>query len=96
MGLMGCDSAEQEENPPSLIQVSVITLDNEALLVTEDLPGRVVAVRSAEIRAQVSGIVQHRLFEQGSEVTSGTVLFQIDPAQFKAGTLGLPVKNRSG
>lgn len=84
MGLMGCDSAEQEENPPSLIQVSVITLDNEALLVTEDLPGRVVAVRSAEIRAQVSGIVQHRLFEQGSEVTSGTVLFQIDPAQFKA------------
>lgn len=84
MGLMGCDSAKQEENPPSLIQVSVITLDNEALLVTEDLPGRVVAVRSAEIRAQVSGIVQHRLFEQGSEVTSGTVLFQIDPAQFKA------------
>ena len=84
MGLMGCDSAEQEENTPSLIQVSVITLDNEALLVTEDLPGRVVAVRSAEIRAQVSGIVQHRLFEQGSEVTSGTVLFQIDPAQFKA------------
>ena len=51
---------------------------------TEDLPGRVAAVRIAEIRPQVSGIVQRRLFEQGTEVRAGQPLFQINPAPFKA------------
>lgn len=51
---------------------------------TEGLPGRVAAVRVAEIRAQVSGIVQHRLFEQGAEIRAGQALFQINPAPFKA------------
>ena len=41
------------------------------------------ALRSAEIRAQISGIVQRRLFEQGAEISAGTVLFQINPAPFK-------------
>jgi multidrug efflux system membrane fusion protein len=84
LGLVGCDSAVQGEETTAPVQVSVMTLKNEALLVTKDLPGRVAAVRSAEIRAQISGIVQGRLFEQGAEITSGTVLFQINPAPFKA------------
>lgn len=84
VGLAGCDSTEQDEDISAPIQVSVMTLENQELLVTEDLPGRVAAVRSAEIRAQISGIVQSRLFEQGTEVKSGTVLFQINPAPFKA------------
>lgn len=84
LGLVGCDSAVQGEETTAPVQVSVMTLKNEELLVTKDLPGRVAAVRSAEIRAQISGIVQGRLFEQGAEITSGTVLFQINPAPFKA------------
>ena len=84
LGLVGCDSAVQDEETTAPVQVSVMTLKNEELLVTKDLPGRVAAVRSAEIRAQISGIVQGRLFEQGAEITSGTVLFQINPAPFKA------------
>lgn len=54
------------------------------LVVTEDLPGRVAAVRIAEIRPQVGGIVQRLLFEQGTDVKAGQPLFQIEPAAFKA------------
>ncbi|AHE50671.1 acriflavin resistance protein A [Aeromonas hydrophila 4AK4] len=61
-----------------------MTLAGEDLVISEDLPARVAAVRSAEIRPQISGIVQRRLFEQGAEIRAGTVLFQINPAPFKA------------
>ena len=81
--LAACDSAVEEE-PAAPIAVSVMTLAPAELLITQDLPGRVAAVRSAEIRAQISGIVQQRLFEQGAEVAAGTALFQINPAPFKA------------
>lgn len=81
--LSGCDSAEQEAQAAPA-QVSVMTLTAQALDVSEDLPGRVAALRSAEIRPQVSGIVQRRLFEQGADVKAGAALFQIDAAPFAA------------
>lgn len=81
--LAACDSAVEEE-AAAPIAVSVMTLAPAELLITQDLPGRVAAVRSAEIRAQISGIVQQRLFEQGAEIEAGTALFQINPAPFKA------------
>ena len=84
MGLAGCDVASEAQEPPAPVQVSVVTLKTEDLLVTEDLPGRVAALRNAEIRAQIGGIVQRRLFEQGAEIKAGSVLFQINPAPFKA------------
>ena len=52
--------------------------------IADELPGRVVAYRIAEIRPQVGGIVQKRLFSQGSEVRQGQALFQINPAPFRA------------
>ncbi|WP_244157250.1 efflux RND transporter periplasmic adaptor subunit [Phytopseudomonas argentinensis] len=61
-----------------------MTLTAQALEISEDLPGRVAALRSAEIRPQVSGIVQRRLFEQGADVKAGAALFQIDAAPFAA------------
>ncbi|WP_256574617.1 efflux RND transporter periplasmic adaptor subunit [Pseudomonas sp. PA15(2017)] len=61
-----------------------MTLTPQTLNVSEDLPGRVAALRTAEIRPQVSGIVQLRLFEQGADVEDGAALFQIDAAPFKA------------
>lgn len=81
--LGGCDSAEQEAQPAT-VQVSVMTLRAQTLEVSEDLPGRVAALRAAEIRPQVSGIVQRRLFEQGADIQAGAALFEIDAAPFKA------------
>ncbi|AYV36727.1 efflux RND transporter periplasmic adaptor subunit [Aeromonas veronii] len=83
-GLAGCDVAPQEQEAPALPQVSVLTLTGRELVISEELPARVAALRSADIRAQISGIVQRRLFEQGAEISAGTVLFQINPAPFKA------------
>ncbi len=83
-GLAGCDVAPQEQEAPARPQVSVLTLTGRELVISEDLPARVTALRSADIRAQISGIVQRRLFEQGAEISAGTVLFQINPAPFKA------------
>ncbi len=82
-GLAGCDRAPQAQDAPAPLQVSVMTLAGEDLVISEDLPARGAALRSAEIRAQISGIVQRRLFEQGAEISAGTVLFQINPAPFK-------------
>ncbi|MDW4562438.1 efflux RND transporter periplasmic adaptor subunit [Aeromonas rivipollensis] len=82
-GLAGCDKAPQAQDAPAPLQVSVMTLAGEDLVISEALPARVAALRSAEIRAQISGIVQRRLFEQGAEISAGTVLFQINPTPFK-------------
>ncbi|WP_163609247.1 HlyD family efflux transporter periplasmic adaptor subunit, partial [Klebsiella pneumoniae] len=49
-----------------------------------DLPGRLASTRVAEVRAQVSGIVRERTFEEGSLVGKGDILFRIDPAVYKA------------
>ncbi|RQS89088.1 efflux RND transporter periplasmic adaptor subunit [Burkholderia seminalis] len=81
--LAGCGPADQQAAAPA-IPVAAMTLAAAPLDVSEDLPGRVAAVRIAEIRPQVSGIVQRRLFEQGTEVRAGQPLFQINPAPFKA------------
>lgn len=81
--LAGGVQAESEEAlPPPLVSVMTVTPSRQEL--SEVLPGRVAAVRIAEIRPQVSGIVQRRLFEQGAEVKAGQPLFQINPAPFKA------------
>lgn len=80
--LAGCrphDAVTVEATP----RVSALTLAPVALDVTEELQGRVTAIRAAEIRPQVSGIVQKRLFEQGSEVNAGAPLFQINPRPFQ-------------
>lgn len=81
--LAGCGQAEPEVALPPP-PVSVTTVTPSRLELSEVLPGRVAAVRIAEIRPQVSGIVQRRLFEQGAEVQAGQPLFQINPAPFKA------------
>lgn len=83
LALAGCDSAPEQAGAATPLQVSVMTLVPHELAISEVLPARVAAVRSAEIRAQIGGIVQRRLFEQGAEIEAGAVLFQINPAPFK-------------
>lgn len=68
--------------PPA--EVSVVTITPGKLALTTELPGRLEGVRTSEVRARVAGIVKQRLFKEGSEVKAGQVLFQIDPAPFKA------------
>ncbi|MDV5766092.1 efflux RND transporter periplasmic adaptor subunit [Stenotrophomonas maltophilia] len=73
-----------EATPEAAPRVSVVTVGPQFVQRDDELPGRVAAVRTAQIRAQVGGIVQRRLFEQGAEVRAGQALFQIDPAAFRA------------
>ena len=85
--LAGCSPSAEAPAAPSEIPaplVSVITLQAQSVTVWDELPGRVSAFRIAEIRPQVSGLIVRRLFEEGSDVTQGQALFQIDTASFAA------------
>jgi RND family efflux transporter MFP subunit len=64
--------------------VGVFTVTAQALPLTTELPGRTVAAQSAEIRPQVSGIVQKRLFTEGSTVRAGQPLYQLDASSYEA------------
>lgn len=64
--------------------VSVLTVERRAVDVSEEFPGRTTAYAVSEIRPQVSGIIQKRLFNEGANVTKGQQLYQIDPAPFQA------------
>jgi membrane fusion protein (multidrug efflux system) len=65
-------------------EVGYITVEPQRISLTSELPGRVKAYRSAEIRPQVSGIIESRLFKEGSLVEAGEQLYQIDPARYEA------------
>lgn len=82
--LAGCDrkpkAAPQQQAP----KVTVFTVAPEKLLLTTELSGRTSPYLIAEIRPRVNGLIQKRLFVEGSDVTAGQVLYQIDPAPFQA------------
>lgn len=72
------------QRPPP--EVGVLEMRPQPFELSTQLPGRTAAFRVAEVRPQVSGIVQKRLFEEGSTVTAGQALYQIDPAPYQAAT----------
>jgi len=82
--LVGCSPAAEPEASAPAPLVAVETVTPGRFELSEDLPARVLPVRVAEIRPQVSGIVRRRLFEQGAPVRAGQALFEIDPAPFRA------------
>lgn len=65
-------------------EVEVITLAPGDATFTQDLPGRVQAYRTAQVRARVDGVVEQRLFKEGSEVKAGSPLFRIDARSYQA------------
>jgi membrane fusion protein (multidrug efflux system) len=81
--LGGCNSSTSAP-PPPVAEVGTVTVQTERVVLTTDLPGRTSAYSMAEIRPQVSGIIQKRLFEEGSEIKAEQVLYQIDPAPLQA------------
>ena len=62
----------------------MVTMHPQRVVLTTELPGRVAASLTAEVRPQVSGIIQNRLFTEGSDVKAGEVLYQIVPASYQA------------
>ncbi len=80
--LSGCKAKQQMAMP--MPEVAVIKVHTQPIVLTTELPGRTSAYRIAEIRPQVSGIIQKRLFTEGSDVNEGQVLYQIEPAPFQA------------
>src|SRR4051812_41392832 len=75
--------AKQDAGPPPPPEVGVVTLEPRKVDITDQLPGRTTAFRVAEVRPQVTGIVQKRLFSEGSEVKAGQQLFQIDAGSYR-------------
>ncbi|KAB1442185.1 efflux RND transporter periplasmic adaptor subunit [Pseudodesulfovibrio senegalensis] len=86
-GLCGCNSEQKAQGksaPQHMPKVDIVTVKASADNDTTELPGRISAVRNAEVRARVAGILLSRDFEEGSFVEKGQVLFHIDPAPFQA------------
>lgn len=83
----GCEESKSAAASPTPAAppapVSVVTVHGEDLPIVNNLPGRIAPTRIAEVRPRVSGIVEKRVFEQGSRVEAGDVLYQIDDAQFE-------------
>jgi len=85
VGLMLTNCGKRAEPPQGgTPEVATVTISTQQVVLTTELPGRTSAYRIAEIRPQVSGIIQKRLFTEGADVKAGEVLYQIDPAPFQA------------
>lgn len=82
--LAGCGETEKAASVSPAPEVGVYTVKAQPLTLFTDLPGRTSAYRVAEVRPQVSGILQKRLFTEGSEVKAGQALYQIDPNTYEA------------
>lgn len=78
----GQQAAAQKEAPPPV--VGVVTVHPETVALTTELPGRLESLRTADVRAQVGGIIQKRLFQEGSYVRAGQPLYQIDSSTYQA------------
>ena len=83
--LSACDNRNSTSAAASaVVEVGVVTLAVSDIPLEAELPGRTSAFRKAEVRPQVSGIIQKRLFEEGASIKAGEPLYQIDPATYEA------------
>jgi membrane fusion protein (multidrug efflux system) len=85
--LAGCDSKPPAAAAPRAMpppEVGVVTVTPHAVSLSTELPGRLEATRVAQVRARAAGILQKRLFREGSDVKAGQLLYQIDPAPYQA------------
>ena len=83
--LAGCqNSGAKAPGQAGTPEVVVVEMKPERVAVTTELPGRISAFLIADVRPQVGGIIQQRLFTEGTDVKAGDVLYQIDPATYRA------------
>ena len=79
-------ACKKEVTPPKPgpAEVGIMTVGSERVVLTTELPGRTAAYLVAEIRPQVNGLIQNRLFQEGAGVKEGDLLYQIDPTPYQA------------
>ncbi len=84
--LNGCGKSKNaaKTGPPPPPEVGVVVIQPQRVTLTTELPGRTSACLTAEVRPQVNGIIQKRLFTEGTDVRAGQALYQIDPAPYRA------------
>lgn len=82
--VVACSEPVAQGAPPAAPQVSVVTIEPSSVPLNTELPGRTAAFLVSEVRPQVNGIVKSRLFDEGSDVKEGQVLYEIDDATYKA------------
>ncbi len=83
LGIVACREKAKLPSPPPA-EVSVVAAASERVDRTTELPGRISPMREAQVRARATGILLKRLFEEGSNVKEGQVLFEIDPLPLQA------------
>ncbi|QAU34464.1 efflux RND transporter periplasmic adaptor subunit [Janthinobacterium sp. 17J80-10] len=84
--LSACGKTQAPAPQPGPPEVNVVTLQQERVSLTRELPGRTNAFLLAEVRPQVSGIIKQRLFTEGGLVKAGQPLYQLDDATYQANT----------
>lgn len=84
MVLIACGGEPPSQPPPGAAAVTVVTLKAEAVTLSRELPGRTSPFLVAEVRPQVTGIVQNRLFVEGDAVTAGQPLYQLEDGTYRA------------
>jgi membrane fusion protein (multidrug efflux system) len=82
--ISGCSKPKAAAPPSGPPEVGIMVVKQEKVALTTELSGRTSPQLLAEVRPQVGGIIQKRLFTEGSEVKKGQVLYQIDPASYQA------------
>jgi membrane fusion protein (multidrug efflux system) len=82
--LAGCGSKMSHRPMMEPPEVGVMTLQPRSVALQSELPGRTVAFRMSDVRPQATGIIKQRLFEEGSTVSAGEALYQIDPSSYQA------------
>lgn len=85
----GCDQEQSQKaagpgTAQSRPEVGVVTVHPQSVAITAEMPGRTTASLVAEVRPQVGGLIQSRLFQEGAEVKQGDALYKIDPASYQA------------
>lgn len=84
LAFTACNRSKADNKGPGAPEVAVVTVQPERVTLSTELPGRTSAHLIAEVRPQVSGIIQKRLFAEGADVKAGSVLYEIDPATYQA------------
>lgn len=84
VGLVACGGDSQQGGAPPPPDVGVERVKAQPVPLSRDLVGRVSPVRASDVRARVPGVLKRRTYEEGTDVTAGQILFEIDPAPFRA------------
>jgi membrane fusion protein (multidrug efflux system) len=83
MTLASCGEQERPPAPPTP-RVGYVVVAEQPVTLTTELPGRTAAYETSEVRPQVGGLIQARLFEEGNQVRAGQALYRIDPQPYQA------------